>query len=165
MKEEIKQEFAMIKRLNGGDDYISVKINMEDNSDDPYEGNNKLVIYLGEDPIIIIPSMSFPSVEDLIEEIIDKSYLSIHKKGKTPTEILKKGLDLDILAWSKNNYDSHFLYYKISFPLLKHLREVGETKFQIIFQQEILKRYATGSLQIKEYIEQQGYLKLISDFF
>ena len=82
-----------------------------------------------------------------------------------PEEILLMGLDLDIRAWSKNYYDSHFLHYKISFPLLKRLREVGETKFQIIFQQEILKRYATGSLQVKGYLEQEGYLNLISDFF
>jgi len=165
MKEETKLNCVSIKRSNGIDDNISLKIKRKDNSDDLQEGNSKLVIYIGEYPVIIIPSISLPSIEDVIEKIIDKSYLSIYKKGMTPAEILLKGLDLDIRAWSKNNYDSHFLYYKISFPLLKCLKEVGETKFQIIFQQEILKRYATSSLQVKKYLEQEGFLKPISDFF
>jgi len=165
MKEEIKLNCVSIKRSNGIDDHISVKIKGKDNIDDLHEGNSKLVICIGDDPIIIIPSINFPSIEDVIEEIIDKSFLSIYQKGMTPAQILLKGLDLDIRAWSKNNYDSHFLYFKISFPLLKCLKEVGETKFQIIFQQEILKKYATSSLQVKKYLEKEGYLKLISGFF
>lgn len=165
MKEEIKLNCVSIKRSNGIDDHISIKIKGKDNINDLHEGNSKLVIYIGGDPVVIIPSINFPSIEDVIEEIIDKSFLSIYQKGMNPAQILLKGLDLDIRAWSKNNYDSHFLYFKISFPLLKCLKEVGETKFQIIFQQEILKRYATSSLQVKKYLEHEGYLKLISDFF
>ncbi|MHA1931497.1 MAG: hypothetical protein ACW96X_03100 [Promethearchaeota archaeon] len=165
MKEENKLNCALIKRSNGIYEYISIKIEERDIEDDLHERSSKLVIYVGKDPIITIPSTSLPSFEEGIEKIIDKSYLSICKNGLTPVENLLKGLDLDIRAWSNNNYDSHFLYYKISFPLLKRLKEVGETKFQIIFQQEILKRYATSPLQVKKYLEQKGYLKLISDFF
>ena len=165
MKDEIKRNCVLIKRFDGIDNYISVRIKEEDKVDDLHEKNNKIVIYVGEDPIVIIPSLSLPSFEAVIEEIIDKSYLYKNRNGMTTAEILLIGLDLDIRAWSKNNYDSHFLYYKISFPLLKRLREVGETKFQIIFQQEILKRYATSPLQVKKFLVQEGYLKLISDFF
>jgi hypothetical protein len=57
------------------------------------------------------------------------------------------------------------LYYKIAFPLLKKLREVGETKFQIIFQQEILKTYVSGNVKVKNYLDHEGYLKLIGEFF
>lgn len=165
MKEEITLNCVKIKRFNGNDDYISIKIIMDDIDDDLHKGNNKLAICVGEDQIIMIPSQTFPSIEDVIEEIIDKSFVSSSKEEITPTETLLKGLDLDIRAWSKNNYDTHFLYYKISFPLLKYLKEVGETKFHIIFQQEILKRYATSPLHVKKFLEQKGYLKLISDFF
>ena len=165
MKEEIKRNCVLIKRFDGIEDYISVWIKEKDKVDDLHEKNNKIVIYVGEDPIVIIPSISLPSFEEVIEEIIDKSYLYKNRNVMTTAEILLIGLDLDIRAWSKNNYDSHFLYYKISFPLLKRLREVGETKFQIIFQQEILKRYATSPLQVKKFLVQEGYLKFISDFF
>lgn len=165
MKEEIQTNCISFKKFNGTDCYISLDIKRKDKIDNVHEAYNRLVIFVGEYPIIIIPSINFPSFEELIEEIIDKSFLSMCKKGMTPAEILLKGLDIDIRTWSKNNYDSHFLYYKISFPLLKHLKKVGETKFQIVFQQEILKRYATSSLQVKKFLEQEGYLKLISDFF
>jgi len=166
MKEEIKRNCVLIKRFDGFDDYISLSIEKKGNVDDNlHEKNNRIVIYVGEDPTLIIPSIEFPSVEVAIEEIIDKEYSYKEIKGMSTAEILLKRIDLDIRAWSKNNYDSHFLYYKISFPLLKRLREVGETKFQIIFQQEILKKYATGPLQVKKYLDQEGYLELISDFF
>ena len=165
MKEENKRNIALIKKLNGSYDYISIKIKEKDNDDDLHKRSSKLVIYIGENPILAIPSISLPSFEEVIDKINDKSYLSFCKKELTQAENLLKGLDLDIRAWSNNNYDSHFLYYKISFPLLRQLKEVGETKFQIIFQQEILKRYATSPIQVKKYLEQEGYLKLISDFF
>ncbi|MBY8983999.1 MAG: hypothetical protein KGD65_02925 [Candidatus Lokiarchaeota archaeon] len=165
MKEEITRNCISIKNFKGIEEQISVKIKLKESSDDNHEENSILVISIGDDPIVMIPSRSFPSIEEIIEEIIDNSFLSRCKEGMAPEEILLIGLDLDIRAWSKNYYDSHFLYYKISFPLLKRLREVGETKFQIIFQQEILKRYATGSIQEKDYLEQEGYLTLISDFF
>ncbi|MHA1985831.1 MAG: hypothetical protein ACW98D_04235 [Promethearchaeota archaeon] len=165
MKEETKLNCASIKRFDGKEDIISIKINVIDDNDDLHEDYEKIVIYVGEDPIVSIPSEYFPSIEDLIEEIIDKSYTSFCNEENTSLEILLKGLYLDIGAWSNNNYESQFLYYKLSFPLLKKLKEVGETKFQIIFQQEILRRYATGTEKVKEFLERKGYLNLISDFF
>ena len=71
----------------------------------------------------------------------------------------------DLILWSENNYTTKFIDYRIAFPLLKELYKVGNTKFQIIFQQEILKEYATNSSQVKEFIKREGYLKLIGDFF
>jgi hypothetical protein len=165
MKEEIKLNCVKFKRFNGNDDYISVEIRNVDIDDNLHKGNNKLVISIGDDPIVIIPSEFILSFEEVIEVIINQSFLSSCKKENPSIKTLLKGLDLDLRAWSKNKYDTHFLYYKISFPLLKRLKEVGETKFQIIFQQEILKRYATSSLQVKEYLEREGYLQLICDFF
>jgi len=129
------------------------------------KGGDKVAIYVGDDPIIKIPGIAFPSFENAIEEIIDKSPLHDKKNGKNAIEILFNGLYLGIRVWSENNYNSQLLHFKISFPLLKKLREVGETKFQIIFQQEILKGYTTSTVKVKQFLEQNGYLKLIRDFF
>ena len=159
MKKQIKKNCVSIKRFNDSNVWISVRI------EDLKEGGDKVVIYVGEDPIIIIPSIDFPSFENVIEEIIEKNPLYSKKNEKSAIEILFNGLYLGIRAWSENNYDNQLLHFKISFPLLKKLREVGETKFQIIFQQEILKGYATSTIKVKQFLEQGGYLKLIGHFF
>ena len=159
MKKQIKKNCVSIKRFNDSNVWISVRI------EDLKEGGDKVVIYVGEDPIIIIPSIDFPSFENVIEEIIEKNPLNSKKNEKSAIKILFNGLYLGIRAWSENNYDNQLLHFKISFPLLKKLREVGETKFQIIFQQEILKGYATSTIKVKQFLEQGGYLKLIGHFF
>jgi hypothetical protein len=165
MKEQIKKNCVSVKRFNGINGYISIRIERKGESNNLQEGEDKLVIYVGEDPIVIIPGRSFSSFENAVDEVIEKPHLYNRKNGKSAPEILLYGLYFSIRTWSENNYNSHLLHFKISFPLLKKLREVGETKFQIIFQQEILKRYATGTVKVKGFLEQEGYLKLISDFF
>ncbi len=159
MKKHLNKNCVSIKKFNDSNVWISVRI------EDLKEGVGKVVIYVGEDPIIIIPSTAFPSFEGVIEEIIEKTPLYNEKNEKSVIEILFNGLYLGIRDWSENNYDNQLLHFKISFPLLKKLREVGETKFQIIFQQEILKGYATSTIKVKQFLEQEGYLKLIGHFF
>jgi hypothetical protein len=165
MKEKIEKNYVSVKRFNDINGYISIRIERKGESNNLQEGEDKVVIYVGEDPIVIIPGTSFSSFENAIEEVIEKPHLYNRKNRKTATEILLNGLYLGIRIWSENNYNSQLLHFKISFPLLKKLREVGETKFQIIFQQEILNRYATSTVKVKGFLEQEGYLKLISDFF
>lgn len=165
MKEKLKLNCVKFKTFNGNEGYISIKITNDEINVDSHKGNNKLVISVGEDPVVIIPSEFLPSIEETIEGLINQPFQSSHKKEFTKIETQLKRFDSYIRIWAKKNYDTRFLYYKISFPLLKHLKEVGETKFQIIFQQEILQRYATSPLQVKKYLEHNGYLKLIGDFF
>ena len=159
MKKHIKKNCVSIKKFNDSNVWISVRI------EDLKEGGNKVVIYIEEDPIIIIPSTSFPSFEWVIEEILEKTPRHNEKNEKSEIEIIFNGLYLGIRDWSENNYNNQLLHFKISFPLLKKLREVGETKYQIIFQQEILKGYATSTVIVKQFLEQGGYLKLIGHFF
>ena len=87
------------------------------------------------------------------------------KNFKDATSLFYQALRKSLNLWSKNNYNTHFIDYKIAFPLLKELSKVGETRFQIIFQQEILKRYASNEVKVKHFLKQEGYLKLIGDFF
>jgi len=124
---------------------ILESMNVNDNITINYEKKKKIVIYVKNTPIIMLPGSTKPKV--LIS-------LSLYNK------LLK-----NLIKWSENDYNTKFLDYKIAFPLLKELRRVGETRFQIIFQQEILKEYATRGLRVKEFLKNEGYLKLIGDFF
>lgn len=116
-------------------------------------------------PLVSIPSPEFPSLEYLLREVNNNLVRYKNPQKNSKTEIFFQRLALILEIWSKNDYDTQLLHYKIAFPLLKKLSEVGKTKFQIIFQQEILKRYSTSPLEVKNYLEQEGYLKLIGDFF
>lgn len=165
MKKQIKKNCVSFKRFDEIIEWISVTIEKKREINNLKEEGDKIVIYVGKDPIIIIPGIFFPSFEEAIGKVIGKSPLYDNKIVKNAPEVLLNTLYFNIRRWSENNYDSQLLHFKISFPLLKKLREVGETKFQIIFQQEILKRYATSTVKIKGFLEREGYLKLISDFF
>jgi len=165
MKKQIKKDCVSFRRFDDAYEWISLRIEGKRDINNLKEEGDKVVIYVGEDPVIIIPGIIFPSFEETIEEVIGKSPLYDNKDRNNALEFLFNKFYLDIRAWSENNYDSQLLHFKMSFPLLKKLREVGETKFQIIFQQEILKSYATSTVKVKRFLEQEGYLKLISDFF
>ncbi|MHA2391060.1 MAG: hypothetical protein ACXAEX_03750 [Promethearchaeota archaeon] len=130
-----------------------------------YKSRTKIVILVAGKPIISIPSKIFPSFEQAIQELNSNLDDDEDPNDNELSGILYQKLVLILNSWILSGYDTQFLHYKIAFPLLKELRKIGETKFQIIFQQEILKSYATRSTQIKDYLEYEGYLKLIGDFF
>lgn len=117
-----------------------------------YEESNtevKIAIHIKDIPIFT-KRFKYHKEEKQIKDKADKFYQT---------------LQVDLNLWSKNNYKTKFIDFRIAFPLLKRLREVGETRFQIIFQQEILKEYASNNANVKDFLKNEGYLKLIGDFF
>ena len=156
MQKQLKENNNLKKSYCKVNEYISIQKS---------ENELKIIIYIKNEPIITIPSLKFPFLEYTLQEINDN--LVHHKLNfkNNKIETIFRKLALILENWSNSNYDTHLLNYKIAFPLLKKLREVGETRFQIIFQQEILKRYSTSPIEVKNFLEQEGYLNLIGDFF
>jgi len=173
MKEYVKQDNLIILKSNEINDYISIKIihSPFDHKNEDYESygcferGTKVVIFVKNEPLVTIPSILFPSLKAITQEIKDPidRYENIEKNHLTET-IFRRLLS-NLIIWSENDYNTQIIDHKIAFPLLKELREVGETKFQIILQQEILKAYTTSTFQGKEFLKREGYLKLIGDFF
>ena len=156
MREQFKENTSCEKTYCVVNEYISIQ---------RYENEAKITIYVRNEPLISIPGSGFPSFEYALQELNDNLVGQKNILENNKTKIIFQKLILSLNIWSKNDYDTNLLNYKIAFPLLKKLREVGKTKFQIIFQQEILKRYSTSLSEVKEYLEQEGYLNLIGDFF
>jgi hypothetical protein len=168
-----RRKIQLTKRFDEVNQIVSLTIAKEINNSIP-EGvksfnskdqGKKIVIYVENDSIISIPGIFFHSIEEVIQEIDDSKYVIRDEEGQELLGILFDILVENIRVWSENKYETRYLYYKIAFPLLKKLKEVGETKFQLIFQQEILKSYILGNLEKKEFLDSQGYLKLLGDFF
>jgi len=173
MKEHVKQGNYIIIKSNEINEYISIKIihSPFDHKIEEYESyecserGTKVVICVRNEPLITIPSALFSSLEVINQVIKDPIDRYGYNQKKFLTETIFRRLLSNLIIWSENDYNTQIIGHKITFPLLKKLREVGETKFQIILQQEILKAYATSSFQVKEFLKREGYLKLIGDFF
>ena len=161
MKDNIEKENHNIIKSKEIDENISIKYEAYDNP----KKEVKVVIYVKNIPIITIPSTSFPSLENFFQG--SKMPFNLNKKNQIENlaNTVYQNLLGNLIVWSEDNYIAKYIDYKIVFPLLKELCRVGETKFQIIFQQEILKEYATSGPQVKEFLKREGYLKLIGAFF
>ncbi|MHA2197039.1 MAG: hypothetical protein ACXABO_15745 [Promethearchaeota archaeon] len=173
MNNDITKEKKLVKKEIEINEYISIRIVnsnlnpiMDEGDIDEYRGGKvKIVIAVRNKTVISIPSAVFPSFKHTIQDLNKIIDNNTYQEDSIIQEVLFQILVDKLLAWIKNDYNTRFLYYKIAFPLLHELQEVGETKFQIIFQQEILKTYATCSRQVKKFLEYEGYLDLIGKFF
>jgi hypothetical protein len=145
MGEEFKSENYNLIKYDKINRYLSITYESSNNSNKA----SKIVIYIKNVPII---TRSFIDINE--KNQVKKNINAIYQKLKT-----------DLVIWSKNDYKTTNLDYRIAFPLLKELRKVGETRFQIIFQQEILKEYIANKEEVKQFLTNKGYIKLIGDFF
>ncbi|MFX1281901.1 MAG: hypothetical protein ACFFA3_21310, partial [Promethearchaeota archaeon] len=84
-------------------------------------------------------------------------YHKEEKQIKDKADKFYQNLKADLILWSKNDYKTKFIDFRIAFPLLRRLSQVGETKFQIIFQQEILKEYVSNNANVKDFLKSEGY--------
>lgn len=173
MKEHVKQDNYVIIKSYEINDYISIKIihspfdhKIKECESYRYsEKGTKIVICVMNESVVTIPSALFPSLKAITQEIKDPKDRYEYNQKKNLIETIFRRLLSNLTIWSENDCNTQNVNHKIAFPLLKKLREIGETKFQIILQQEILKAYATSTYQVKEFLKREGYLKLIGDFF
>ncbi|TXT60148.1 MAG: putative Small GTP-binding domain protein, Ras-/Rab-domain signature [Promethearchaeota archaeon] len=65
-------------------------------------------------------------------------------------------------AWVENEYDTRILHRNLAFPLLKALTEAGDHIAKKVFKEEIAKRYLSNCESVKRYLEEEGYLRVLS---
>jgi len=68
----------------------------------------------------------------------------------------------NIQAWVEYDYDTRLLHSNLSFPLLRKLTEVGDKKAGIVFKEEIAKRYIEGNINVRRFLQWEGYLDHLS---
>lgn len=161
MKDDNEKEKYHIIESNKIDENIALHLEYYNSSKKEF----KLVIYIKNIPIITIPSALFPSLEIFFQDSKFPLHSNKENQNENLSETVYHILLRNLINWSENNFNVKLMDFRIAFPLLKELRKVGETKFQIIFQQEVLKEYVTNGSQVKEFLKKEGYLNLIGDFF
>ncbi|MFX1396904.1 MAG: leucine-rich repeat domain-containing protein [Promethearchaeota archaeon] len=69
----------------------------------------------------------------------------------------------NLQAWAENNYDTRLLHSNLSFPLLKRLTEVGDSKAKRVFKCEIGKRLASGYSSVVRFLKEEKYLDYLTE--
>lgn len=69
----------------------------------------------------------------------------------------------NLQVWNDYDYDTRLLKANLAFPLLEKLAETGDTRAQIKFKEEILKRLLNGSNSVVEYLFVQSYQNNLSN--
>lgn len=68
----------------------------------------------------------------------------------------------NLQAWYENGYDTRLLHSNLAFPLLKELARVGDPQARKIFKEEIAERYNTGVESVRQFLEENDYLKYLT---
>ncbi|MBD3255552.1 MAG: hypothetical protein GF383_10685 [Candidatus Lokiarchaeota archaeon] len=69
----------------------------------------------------------------------------------------------NLQAWVEHDYDTRLLHRSLAFPLLKRLTELGDPAAKRAFKEEIARRYAEGNQTVRTFLEEEGYLELLTD--
>ncbi len=68
----------------------------------------------------------------------------------------------NIQTWYENDYDTCLIHSNLAFPLLRSLFEAGDPKAIRVFREEIVKRFNSNFLPVKEYLIEQNYLDFLN---
>ncbi|KKN33137.1 hypothetical protein LCGC14_0806790 [marine sediment metagenome] len=68
----------------------------------------------------------------------------------------------NLQVWAEYDYDTRLLHRNLSFSLLKRLTEVGDTKAEKVFKEEIANRMMEGSVNVALYLLEEKYLDYLT---
>jgi hypothetical protein len=136
--------------------------------------SHRVRIYLNDEPfrtcaylLLVNPHLKenqekIRSIDEAKEFLKDDFHETLQAKdfGITPEEEFW-GHCSNIQAWIENDYDTRLLHSNLAFPLLKELKELGDPKAKVIFEEEVLKRYAIGNEKIQDYLFEKNYIQEI----
>lgn len=100
---------------------------------------------------------------DSIDEAAEKLDASMENfvdavKYKIPPEVEFWGHCSNLQVWYEHGYDTRLLHSNLAFPLLKKLSEAGDPLAKKVFQEEIIKRYESGTETTRKFLDLEGFL-------
>jgi len=115
--------------------------------------------------ILTLPVYQLNSHEgmDSLDEIIEDSNISEVEQDMLEAELMLTpeeqfwGHCSNLQVWVEHDYDTRFLHYSLSFPLLKELALAGDEKVRFKLREEIVKRIERGWKPIIYYFFEENY--------
>ena len=102
------------------------------------------------------------SIDEAAEELDRSMEGNSRKKVQIPPEVEFWGHCSNLQVWVENDYDTRLLHSHLSFPLLKRLTEIGDTKAKQVFKKEIAERFSSGNASTSSYLLNEGYLEFFN---
>lgn len=68
----------------------------------------------------------------------------------------------NIQAWFENNYDTRLLHSNLAFPLLKELKNAGDSNAKRVFKEEIVHRIEDGNINVIKFLLIEEYFNEFS---
>ena len=120
----------------------------------------------------VLGTKKFSELEDLslidsIDELADNLDHSNWGEPETiniPLETQFWAQCSNLQVWVENDYDTKLLHSNLSFPLLKKLADLGDKRARQRFKEEVVKRFAEGNENVREYIIFENYLEYVDDY-
>jgi hypothetical protein len=103
------------------------------------------------------------SIDELAEQLDNSLEQKLTEKTGIPVEIQFWVHCSNMQAWAELDYDSKMLHSNLSFPLLKRLTEVGDSKAQRVFKNEVAERFASKHEPVSLFLITEGYLNFFND--
>lgn len=131
---------------------------------------NKTVIYVAGEKfrqcsklILEIPVNNITDFDEIqsIDGVVEKQWNEIVKmKYAIPPEEEFWGHCSNLQTWVENDYDTRLLHSYLSFPLLKKLAALGDSKAKKIIKEEITERFEENYLPTIFYLLIENYLNI-----
>ncbi len=131
---------------------------LENNKSNIYIGGEffqqckKLILHINE----IDMYNGVRSIDDITN--LKKNTLGDSETIHIPPELEFWGHCSNMQVWVENNYNTDLLHSGLSFPLLKKLTEIGDSKARAIFKEEILYKLEQRSDNVVRFILENQYL-------
>jgi len=105
---------------------------------------------------------SFDSIDQMSESLNSQLEFRITREdvGLLPEEEYR-GHCSNLQVWVENNYDTRLLHRNLSFPLLKQLTSVGDSKARKIFSLEVAKRFKSGFPTVQKFLILEKHLSCL----
>lgn len=121
--------------------------------------------------LLVLPAESIKLVDEInsIDQAAEYLSIEIDDAGMTPNpedfglsqEEAFMGHCSNLQAWAENNYDTRLLHSNLSFPLLKELAIIRDSKAKKILKTEIAKRLLSGCKSTISYLVLEGFINLL----
>lgn len=137
-----------------------------------FEKGYKTVIYIKDKEFIQCKYLLLTIPEEPISNIlkinsIDEAAEHLDSSMEEDSTIIPPDIEFwghcsNLQVWYEHKYDTRLLRNNLAFPLLKKLTEAGDPLAKKVFKEEIAKRYKSGFPSVVKYLEEEGYLKYLS---
>ncbi|MFX0070446.1 MAG: hypothetical protein ACFFAO_05080 [Candidatus Hermodarchaeota archaeon] len=146
-----------------------LKLKLEDNKTIIYINNKRFIQcrYL----LLNSPSENYQQSIDINQDnSVDRQAESLDHSLERDDQILVEippetefwAHSSNLQAWYENNYDTQVLHSNLAFPMLKKLAKAGDKIAKHVFENEIIKRFRSGNLNVMTFLVKEGYLDYLS---